>query len=536
MSSQISAILWAQRRTFLHHLRHSSKAGSILSGLVLLGWYGAWLVLSLLAGSLAAEPASESYLVSYLPRGLFMMALYWQASPLLLASQGASLDLKKLLVYPIPPARLFGVEVLLRISTCFEMLLLVTGLSVGLSLNPEIRTKTAPLGLAIFVLFNLLLSAGLRHHLERWLRKRRLREMLLLLLLVAAALPQLLVVIHVPDRLRAASGLLWGAWWPWAAAANLALGRPSAQVWAVASFWIVAALWYGRRQFQRSLGLEAAGEEAARRPKERAESKLESFYRLPSRFLSDPLAGLVEKEIRSLVRSPRFRLVFLMGFTFGVLVFLPLMLRNRSSGGEVPSYSLTLLCGYALLLLGDVVFWNIFGIDRAAVQLYFLQPVPFRAVICAKNLAAGIFVLLEITGVVLVWALLRLPLNLGRLSEAYLAPAVLCVYMMAAGNLTSIYAPRGVSPEKSAGAGSAATVRIFLLLLMPALSVPVLLAYGARYLSGSQAAFYGVLMMAGLGGAVFYRFALGSAVSKAEQRRERMVAALSASEGPIQLG
>jgi hypothetical protein len=219
-----------------------------------------------------------------------------------------------------------------------------------------------------------------------------------------------------------------------------------------------------------------------------------------------------------------------------VVVFLPLMLRMRSSGGEVPSYSLTLLCGYALLLLGDVVFWNIFGTDRAAVQLYFLQPVSLPVVIAGKNLVAGFFVLLEITGVVTVWTLLRLPLSAGRITEAYLAPAVLCLYMLAAGNLTSIYAPRAVSPEKSTGAGSAGIVRVLLLLLMPALSVPVLLAYGARYAFGSQAAFYGVLLSDALAGAAFYRFGLETAASKAEQRKEKLVATLSASEGPIQLG
>ena len=536
MTAQIRAILWAQQRSFLHFLRRSGKPGSILSGLILFGWYGGWLALSLLVGSLAAEPASRSYLATFLPRGLLMMTLYWQISPLLLASQGASLELKKLLVYPIPSAQLFGLEVLLRITTCGEMLLLVSGLALGLVLNPAIHSWTAPAGLAIFALFNLLLSAGLRYQLERWLSRRRWRELLVLLLVLAAALPQLLVLLRLPARVRGAPALLWSSWWPWSAAAGLALGRASGPVWAVALFWAAAAWWYGQRQFKRDLGLETVAEQLDKRAAARSESKLGAAYRLPSRLFSDPLAGIMEKEIRSLVRSPRFRLVFVMGFTFGVLVFLPLMLRTRSSGNEVPSYSLTLLTGYALLLLGDVIFWNIFGTDRAAVQLYFLQPVSLQAVVAGKNLVAGIFVLLEITGVVMVWALLRLPLSIDRLTEAYLAPAVLSAYMMAAGNLTSVFAPRPVSGDKSTGSGSAATVRVLLLLLMPVLSVPVLLAYGARYAFGSQAAFYGVLVFDALAGAAFYRFALEMAVSKAEQRKERLVTTLSASEGPIQLG
>ncbi len=34
----------------------------------------------------------------------------------------------------------------------------------------------------------------------------------------------------------------------------------------------------------------------------------ERFYRLPELFLPDPLASIIEKELRSLVRTPRFRL------------------------------------------------------------------------------------------------------------------------------------------------------------------------------------------------------------------------------------
>ncbi len=536
MTAQIRAILWAQRRTFAHHLRGSGKLGSILSGLVLVGWYGGWLALSLLAGSLAAEPGSEIFLGSFLSRGLLFMTLYWQATPLLLASQGASVDLKKLLAYPIPSAHLFAVEVLLRTSACIEMLLLASGVACGLVLNPAVRVKSAPAGLAVFVLFNLLLAAGLRCQIERWLARRRLRELLVILLVTAAALPQLLAVMGVPARLREAAAALWGPWWPWSATASLALGHPSASVWAVALLWTVAAWWYGRRQFRRSLGFEAGAEAVGKRLPGRSGSKLDPVYRLPSRFLSDPLAAIVEKEMRSLVRSPRFRLLFIMGFTFGVLIFLPLVLRTRSSGGEPPSYQLTLLCGYALLLLGDVIFWNIFGTDRAAVQLYFLQPPSLPWVMVGKNLAAAIFVLLEITGVVIVWTLLRLPVSPGRVAEAYLAPAVLCVYAMAAGNLASVYYPRAVSPEKATGAGSAPTIRILLLLLLPVLSAPVLLAYGARYAFHSQAAFFGVLGLAALLGALFYRFALGMAVLKAGQRMERLVATLSSSEGPIQLG
>ncbi|HSW49285.1 MAG TPA: hypothetical protein VLH09_03875 [Bryobacteraceae bacterium] len=536
MTGQIRAILWAQRRSFLHHLRGGGRAGAILSGLVLTGWYGGWLLAAAMVAWFVSRDGGGQFLSLMLPRGLLFLTLYWQAAPLLLASQGASLDLKRLLAYPIPAGQLFGIEVLLRISTGAELLLVVVGVGTGLFLNAAVNAETTAAGLAFFVLFNLLLAAGLKYQMDRWMARRRLRELLALALVLVAALPQLLTTLGVPARLRGVLDALWGPWWPWSAAASLALGRPSAAAWLVCLFWVAAAWLYGRGQFRRGLEFESSAEAAGGRPASRFRPRLDSIYRLPSRFLSDPLAAVVEKEIRSFVRSPRFRLLFVMGFTFGVLIFLPLMLRARASGGDVPSYHLPLLAGYALLLLADATCWNIFGTDRQAAQLYFLQPAAVWVTVVGKNLAAGAFVLLEITGVVLVWTLLRLPVNPGRIAEAYLAPVILFLYMMAAGNLTSIYYPRAVSPGKATGAGSPATIRILLLLMLPVLSIPVLLAYAARYVWRSEAVFYLVLAASALAGAVLYRYGLVTASSKAEERKERFLAALSASGGPVQSG
>ena len=47
-----------------------------------------------------------------------------------------------------------------------------------------------------------------------------------------------------------------------------------------------------------------------------------------------------------------------------------------------------MLGAYALLLLGDVAFWNVFGFDRSAAQAYFIAPVRLSSVLVSKNLAA----------------------------------------------------------------------------------------------------------------------------------------------------
>jgi ABC-2 type transport system permease protein len=534
MSGPIRAILWAQWRTLLHFRSGGNLAGTVLSGLILLGWFGLWAFVATVLGLLAAQPDILSKLEQALPGALFLACVLWQVVPLLMASQGASLELKKLLVYPIPPGQLFGVDVALRVTSGLEMILLVAGLAAGLVFNPAVPLKLAPAVFVLFVLFNLLLASGLRQQLERWMVRRRLGEILVLLLITATALPQLLLVTGVPAPLRRIELALTGAWWPWSAAAHLALGRASAAAWVTLLAWTAAAWTYGRWRFARNLRGDRGASNTAGAPPARIRTRRDSIYGLPSRFLPDPLASLVEKELRSLARSPRFRLVFIMGFTFGVVIFMPTMLRHGASA--ISTHRLTMVSAYSLLILGDVVFWNIFGFDRSAAQLYFLTPCRFSQALAGKNVAAAIFVFLEVTGVGVVWSLLRMPMNPDMFVEAYAVTLVLSLYLLGAGNLASVSYPRPVDPEKSTGAVSSGRARVLLLLAYPLLALPVLLAYGAEYAFRSRPAFYVVLTFAAALGAAFYWVALGSASAKSERCREQFLEALSQSEGPVSLG
>ena len=76
----------------------------------------------------------------------------------------------------------------------------------------------------------------------------------------------------------------------------------------------------GGWQFERNLRYDAT---AAQATPDRALARpgiAERFFRMPG-AVHDPLAGIVEKELRSLARTPRFRMVFAMGFTFGLAVW-----------------------------------------------------------------------------------------------------------------------------------------------------------------------------------------------------------------------
>src|SRR5262249_34903601 len=51
-------------------------------------------------------------------------------------------------------------------------------------------------------------------------------------------------------------------------------------------------------------------------------------------------------------------------------------LRQFGEAREGSSWFLTVVCLYALMLLGQVSYWNSFGFDRGAAALYFAAPVP----------------------------------------------------------------------------------------------------------------------------------------------------------------
>jgi ABC-2 type transport system permease protein len=245
------------------------------------------------------------------------------------------------------------------------------------------------------------------------------------------------------------------------------------------------------------------------------------------------MAALVEKEIRFLARSPRFRLVFLMGFTFG-LIWMPLSL---SRGGlwktALGSNYLTLVSIYALLLLSEVCFWNSFGFDRSAAQFYFLAPIPFERVLMGKNLSAAIFIGLEISMVTLVCLFLGLPITPLNLLESYSVAAVLTLFLLGAGNLLSVHQARGSNPATSFRSSAAGRVQGMLFLIYPIASIPALLAYLARWAFSSELAFFGVLLLDAIAAFIVYRIALHSAAGAAERLKETMIAALSAGDGPI---
>ena len=532
MNAQARAIVWAQFRSLWNYFPKSNKGGLIFGVIVGLFWYGMWCVFGAIAVKVFSDPGDPRFISMVLSGALLLIFLYWQVIPVLMATAGASLEIRKLRVYPIPHTQLFLIEVLLRITAGIEMMLLLAGIGCGLLLNPRVPAW-GPLSLVLFIVFNLCVAAGAREILTRVFARKRIRELAVFLLVLCGALPQLLVLSGSHSRLRTfVQG--YNVWWmPWTAVADVAQGLFSGRSLFVVIGWTALAYFFGRWQFERGLSFDADAQRSTPSGT-RSPAFAGVLFRWPTLLFPDPLAALIEKEIRFLSRAPRFRLVFVMGFTFGLVIWLPIAGRGENSIGALSQNYLTLVCVYALLLLGDVCFWNTFGFDRRASQIYFVAPVRFAAVLIAKNITALFFVLLEITAIIGVCALLRMPITAPKLIEAYSVTLVITIYLVSVGNLTSTHNPRAVNPEKSMRTGAAGQMQALLVLVYPVAGIPVFLAYAARYAFRTEIAFYVVLVISAAIGAIVYWVAMDSAVGAAERKREQIVDRLSQGEGLIQ--
>lgn len=534
--NQVVAILGAQWRTMINRGPTQLWVFWLLTGL----WYVLVIFVAAMLAGLIPEMKKLESVQTLVSVGLLLGMLYWQLIPVMLVSAGMSLELKRLLVYPIPPGRLYFIEVMLRLSTGVEVLIIMAGVAVGLWRHP-LCPWWGPFFFVPFAVFNMLLSAGVRDLLTRLLSRKGVRELLVLGLVTLAALPQLLLVLFPPEtwKVQALPRLVQGIPdlpFPWQVTALLSTGEFGFLPLLALAGWVAAGAWFGYSQFQRGLRWDADAQRAKERPAQESVQRArirEWFYRLPSRLLPDPLGMLIEKEIRVLTRASRFRLVFFMGFSFGIIIWFPLIFGKSRGPGALADNFLVFVSVYAALLLGEVLFWNILGFDRQAAQNYYILPVRVSTVLIGKNLTGVFFLLLEVGLVTLVCSFLPLPVTGEKVVEAFAVTLMLGMYLMAAGNLASTHNPRPMNPSQSWRSSTGAKAQWMLVLVYPAVSIPIALAYAARFAFGTQTAFYLVLLAGFVVAGLTYYVALESSVDAAEQRREQILAALSRSDGPM---
>jgi len=529
----IAAVLRAQLLSMWPRrgLGGGTGAGAVAALMVLGFWsfvaWGAFLFFS--------SPGQGTWFLPLLSSGLLFIALYWQFAPVISASFGASLELRKLLGYPVPLETLFRIEVLLRVTTCWEMFVVLSGIAGGLVVNPEFGPAAAPRILAaalVFAATNVLVSAGTRSWMERVMARARYRELGAFVLVGISLLPQLLVRSRPPAWVKPLILRLLPTHilWPWGAAAHWMLGDAAFAAAAWAALSLVAAYLFGRWQFLRGLRFdgETAAEPRAALPRV---AWSDAVFRLPGRLLPDPVGALLEKELRLWSRIPRFRLLYPMACAFGPVFFSRIGARR---GPGHPELLLPLMAVYGLLQLGQITFWNAFGFDRSAAQGYFSWPVRFRDVLVAKNLAVLCLLPPMVVANALIARAFGLNATPGMVAETVVTLLLAAVYWCALGNLFSVRYP--VPMAASAMGRGSDRMHSLALLGAPLVLLPIVLAYWARWFFDSSPVFWGVLAVAALVGGIFYWVGLDSASADAFAGRERLLGELAGGEGPVSPG
>jgi ABC-2 type transport system permease protein len=351
------------------------------------------------------------------------------------------------------------------------------------------------------------------------------------LIVLAVVAPQVAIFLRV--RVSTVLNLVpAGMVWPWAAFGHLMLGESVVLSLVLAVFYAVVAGGFSYRQFERSLTLDPGPAAKKSAGGARFGGFTEVLFRLPARFLSDPMAALTEKELRTLARIPRFRLVFAMSCFFGIVLYLPALAQHRRS--FFTQNALPIMSLYGLLMLGQISYWNSFGFDRSAAQGYFSWPISFRSALIAKNLTVALLLIPQILIIALIGRAMRMESTWPRLMETLIVIPIASLYWFAVGNISSVRMPRAMDPEKMNQMSN--KLQALTIWSAPLLLLPIGLAYWARGVLDSDWIFAALLAVAAAVGAVLYWVGLDSAVRAALRTRETMLMELSRSEGPLASG
>jgi ABC-2 type transport system permease protein len=538
MWPHIFAIAWAQFRIMRNHLPRTS-AGTVLATLLSVLWYGMYAGLgAAIAVGLRGVPIRMLH--DWLPVGLLCVFLFWQVFPLFTLSTGWSLQLNKLQVYPVSKSALFAMEVALRLSTAPEMIFVVLGTMIGLLRHRDVPLF-APFLLLLYIAFNLLLSLALRELLLHSFERNRFRELFAILLTSIAVFPQILLRTEAGRKVQPyLLAISKGRGTPWHEVAVLSSAPLSLVALTFTLLWTAGAYALARWQFERSLSQEGTFRANVPVLTTAATARKKAYFvpwiiDVPRRLFRDPAAALIEKELRCLVRMPRFRVMFGMACLFGLLIFIPMTLRGTATGFIANNF-LPVVNVYGLLLLGDVLVWNVFGFDRGSAALYFVTPVALGVVLKAKNIAAVVFMILQIVAVWVLAAAFQLSITPLALVNAFAASAVVAIFFLSVGNLSSVAIAKPMDPSQTFRKQASGKLQLQLMGSSIGLLLLLGFAFAARWALQANWALLAVLAFEFGIGLIVYPLATESAVARGTRDRERILDDLSKGASPINYG
>jgi hypothetical protein len=157
-------------------------------------------------------------------------------------------------------------------------------------------------------------------------------------------------------------------------------------------------------------------------------------------------------------------------------------------------------------------------------------------VLKAKNVAAIVFMILQTVAVSVLAAALQIPVTALGLVNAFAASAVVAIFFISIGNLSSIAIPKPMNPTQTFRKQASGKMQLRLMATSIGLLLLLGFAFAARWALRTNWPFLAVLGFEFGIGVIVYRLGTESAVARATRERERILDELSKGASPISYG
>ncbi len=445
---------------------------------------------------------------AWLAAPLWVIFALWHFINISTSTTAPSFDLTTLTRFPIRYADYFLIRLLFGLldPPTVAGITCLAAMCLGVAIADLTLLPWAACALFLYAACNVLFSRMLYSWLERWLAKRRARELVTGMILIGSLGIQF--GAQFMQRMSEHRGAQPSAWvlktghalvaanWllpPGLTAKAIehmhggSVGQAAAALAGVLVYTGVFLLILHVRIRAQFLGenlSEAPAAAQARRVRLRPAEAIAGAASTPSRrLLPAGVAACLVKELRYLLRSGPKLYVLIMP------VFIIVLMSARSSGlsylgvsrgmtGILFSYG----CAYMELIFVGMLY-NSLGSDGWGVQFYFLSPMRFRDVMLAKNLLVGCILVVEMVLMYLVAASMSKAAPLD-LTVATISWTVFTFLLNTAiGNVRSITSPKGVDASKMRSQNvSGVNSFISLLVVLVSVGLGALLFWVCRWL------------------------------------------------------
>jgi ABC-2 type transport system permease protein len=410
--SALAAMRWSMFKNGLRSTKGAIELGARSIAYIFYFLLGLGLAIGFGVGSYALVAGDEWRVF---PIVLWAIFVVWQVVPVTLASFQEQFDLGGLLRFPVGFGAFYFLHLifgLVDVSTIIGGLCCL-GVWVGITVASPGLFLWAALGLAAFAFFNVFLVRAIFAWIDRWMAQRRTREIVSALFFLGLLSLQFLnpAIRGEMSQKSQQTAVRWlqrldlvQRWLPpglvsraVSNAAHHASSNSAKSLGILGIYVLAAGSVLGLR-----LRAEYRGENFGDAPSRQKEERHRGRWLLDG---SGPIAAVIEKELRTLMRS--LPLLYGIGAPLlMVFVLASLYRRSGSGGGHSLPMALLISLGYALVGFTQL-FYNNLGAEGAGIQVLFLSPTPIRTVILAKNIFHGVLYIVD-AALVCVLASLRL--------------------------------------------------------------------------------------------------------------------------------